>query len=206
MANYSPVPISFPEANYYADLEGVKQDLLWVIEASKKYKEIDIRNSVTREAFTFALITKYGRVNIRGKRRWIPKRWIEELFCDEQKDHKYFMALRGKYTGHSANDFEENYARVFIKNISSEQPEFDQVSVLYNRVSSISINDVERLCNLSKKIIKKIESVMKVEKTKVEKIAKKIPIGELVKYKHTGQFLSGKNNPLEDRTRKIVKS
>lgn len=206
MANYSSVPISFPEANHYADLEGIKQDLSWVIEASKKYKEINIRDIITREAFTFALISKYGRANLRGKRKHIPRGWIEELSCDEKKDHKYFMAIRGKYVGHSANDFEENYTKVFIKNISSEHLEFDQVSVSHIRISSISIDDVERLCNLSKKIIKKIESMMRVKRIKVEEIAKKIPIDELVKYKHTEQFLSGKNNPFEDRARKIIKS
>ena len=207
MANYSSVPINFKEANDYADLEGVKQDLLWVVEASKKYKEINIlRDFITREAFTFALIIKYARANISGKRRWIPRKWIEELSADEQKDHYYFMALRNKYVAHSVNDYEENYSKVYIKNIASKNPEFNQISVLHTRVVSIGAGDAKKLCELSNKLIKKIEFVMEAEKAKVEEITKKIPMKELVKYKYSKQFSSGKNNPFNDRVRKIIKS
>jgi hypothetical protein len=206
MADFSPVPIDFKEANDYADLEGIKQDLLWVVKAADKYPKIDIRDTFTGEAFTFALIMKYGRAHNTGERRSIPKKWIDELADEYQNDHNKFMALRNRYVAHSVNDFEENYAQVYIKNITSEQPEFNQVSVMHKRVVGISTDDVNKLACLSKILIAKIELQMKEEKNRVEEIARGIPIKELIKHKHTKTFLSGKNNAFDSRHRKIVKS
>ncbi|MDD5109553.1 MAG: hypothetical protein PHC29_08685 [Candidatus Omnitrophica bacterium] len=205
MSDVSPVPINFKEANNYADLEGIKQDLLWVIEAANKYSEIDIRDTITKEAFTFAILIKYRRANTSGERRRIPKQWIDELSDDDQNDHHKFMALGNKYIAHSVNDFEENYAQVRIKNNASGQPEFDQISVMHTRVTSIGVDGISRLVCLSKALITKIELQMKKEKCRVEEIAKGIPIDCLKKHKYTRFFLSGKNNVFNSRRRRIIK-
>lgn len=205
MANYSPFPINFAEANKYADLVGAKSDLEWIIAAVAKYPKLSIRDHITKEAFTFAVLIKYGRVFARGVRKPIPKRLISRLPINFQKDHEEFIELRNKYIAHSVNDFEGNYAEVYVRNPTSESPEFDQISCLHTWIACISVKEMNRLSSLSQKIIEEIDKEIAIEKLKIKEIIRKIPISELMKHKYDKDFFSNKVNVSKARSRNIIK-
>ncbi|MCX5707943.1 MAG: hypothetical protein NTY14_03055 [Candidatus Omnitrophica bacterium] len=200
MAEYVPFPVVFNEANRYADLEGIKADLNWIVEAAGEFVKTRINDSIIREAFTFAAVVKYGRVFNSGVRRAITKDLINNLESNFQKDHEEFMALRDRYVAHSVNNFEENYTQVYIKDPMSQNPEFNQISVMHNRVVSISVDDMNRLAVLAKELMDKIGSLMKAEKPKVEEIARRIPVTELIKRK----YRSERDNVFKARKRETI--
>lgn len=107
MANdFVPFPLNFKEAIVLADLQGIKQDLEWIIQAGNKYIELNklLNDPLLLEALFFAFIARYGRTHQSGARTPIPKIWIKALSSTQQIAHKYFMDLRNKHVAHSVNN------------------------------------------------------------------------------------------------------
>jgi len=157
MTHYSNVPLDFPEAHRFADLNGIKQDLEWVIRVGPKYFEYKKQlNFDLTESLFIALVVKYGRVHAIGERRRIPAQWIKCLPEEELEAHNYVINLRNKYVAHSVNNFEENIPVAYIKDINSENPEFNQVSVQHTQVVAVSREDINLIIGLAKKFLEQV--------------------------------------------------
>lgn len=94
MADYSPVPLNFKEAHHLADLKGIEQDLLWVVEMGDYYVEQRVSTKsvfALSEALCIAMVVKYGRCFATGERRRLPKQWIDEMDLSQRKLHSYFI-------------------------------------------------------------------------------------------------------------------
>lgn len=176
------IPLDFPEAHKLADLEGIKQDLEWVINVGEKYNSLIAKYAfIELEAFCAAMIIRYARTHVSGDRRRVYLGIVKSLSSDQQEDHKYFMNLRDKFIAHSVNNFEENFSVAYIKNVKSLKPEFDQVSVHHSRLVSLAVSDINKLVLLAKVLLEKINNQVKIEKDIVTSIIKLIPIKRLIK-------------------------
>lgn len=179
---YTPFRLSLKEADEFSDLKGIEQDLSWVIDAGVKYVELRSKafDPVLLEAFSIALMVRYMRPFKTGVRRKIPQEWLDEMPSVLKEAHKYFKSMRDKFFAHSVNHHEKNYAVVYIKNSHSSDPEFSQVQAHHERTVALSVDDVEKLTRLTKMLHAKVEDQLKLERQKVEALARKISISELM--------------------------
>lgn len=181
MARLTPVPLNFQEANNFADWNGIKRDLEWIIMMGPKYPDYKKElNLDLTEVLFIALVVKYARVHMTGERKRIPQKWINCLSKKDQEVHTYIMAVRNKYIAHSVNNFEENFAVAYIKDISSEKPEFTQVQVQQTRVLAISEEEISSLIKLAEILLKQVNDLIVEEKKKLTDIVKNLDLKDYI--------------------------
>jgi hypothetical protein len=100
------------------------------------------------------------------------------------------------------NNYECNIPKVWIKNIDSSNPEFDQVGVVHNRVIKLSTQEIQNILSLAEKLLLNLETQIKNVKNEVTEIAKQIPISNLKNNKFP-EILTTKKSAGESRKRKL---
>ena len=184
MSDYSPYRLDFPEAHALGDLEGIKQDLEWVIQAAHFYKEEHNKRNYEFclfEALCIALVVKYARGHMTGERRRIPIQWLADFSDEEKSNHQYFMDYRNKFVAHSVNGFEENFAVAYFKDVQLGNPTFSQVHGRHGRIVSLSIAETHDLSRLAAKLLIKVNAQIEIEKKIVTDIVRAMPIDQILK-------------------------
>ncbi|HAH19401.1 MAG: hypothetical protein A2Y00_09765 [Omnitrophica WOR_2 bacterium GWF2_43_52] len=204
MAHITHVPLNFEEAWDLADLEGRKHDLEWVKEVSQKYLQCfdKISDFIIHDVFCSAIIVRYGRAHNKGRKKIMPAECFKGLTQEEKDKHNFFMNLRNKHYAHSANNYEYNIPKAWIRNIDSPGPEFDQVGVVHERIVGLSIQEIRDIMSLVEKLLPNLENKIKETKNTVTEIAKRISISELIKNKFP-EILTTKESAGQPRKRKL---
>jgi hypothetical protein len=193
MATNVFVNINYPEANIYADLNGIKHDLQSVRDFSLELKNLFQRlNAGERtlnfaymmDALNIAILIRYGRSFTGGVRKEltiIEQDIITSLSPELQAAHRLFMLLRDKHIAHSVDECEQNrpHARYWLERVKEEG--FTSIGCNSERLFGLGTQDVDTMMTLVSALLIKIEERLKKEEDKLFQFVRKKPIEEILK-------------------------
>ncbi len=114
MAKYTWVDLHIPEAELFADLNGILVDL----RTAGKFAQMllsefqaEKTNWELVEPLSIAATVTYCRAFSSGARHHLKVKDLETLNEEQRASHDYIRAYRNKHIAHSLNEFEENIAR-----------------------------------------------------------------------------------------------
>ena len=182
MAHWRSVNLNIPEARLLADLASQANDLqattdmcnLALAEFTKESSIIGLL-----EALTNAAVVRYSRCFNKGVRAKIPNSLLGGLSKNQNKDHKFFIALRNKYIAHSVNVFEETKIVACLVPEERGPRGVASIGMQHDRLASLGANDFTRLKALSSELHQRMSNLIEEEKRKVLEAARKLPVAGL---------------------------
>lgn len=183
MANWRYVEFSVKEAQLLADLASIQADLevvenicdLFITERQKPDPFQESKQFVLFEALCTAAIVRYGRSFVSGVREKIPESLVEQLPQEHQESHAFFMDLRHKWIAHSVNTFELTQVVAYLTPAERGPKSVSSISVLPDRIASLSVQDMLRLQKLAASVREKINKLIEDERQKVLAHARSLP-------------------------------
>ena len=184
MANWRFVDFSVKEAQRLADLGSIEVDLktienicdLFIKERQKSRQPGEsVEVFVLFEALCAAAIVRYGRSFHTSARERIPTQLMKQLPQDHQESHVFFMNLRDKWVAHSVNGFEFTQVVAYLTPAERGPKSVSIISVLPNRIASLSVQDMLRLQKLAVAVREIINKLIEDEKQKVLSYAQSLP-------------------------------
>ena len=186
------VDFSVSEAQWLADLHGIKNDLIDTDKICTKSIAL-MRPMPTQDErasdwlddtwlageLSFAAVIKYGRTFGSGVRSGIPISWIKQLPDQHQTSHRYFKDIRDKFVAHSVNAFEDNQVFAYLS------PQFapagvSSITVDTGRFISLSIEDLLSLKKLAEILSHFVQQEIVTETARILQIARSLPLSNLL--------------------------
>lgn len=166
MENLPVVKIEFDEVSALADLLGYRQDLISVIQMTKRLADILRQDQeeqdalMARSLWTSALIT-YMRCFATGKRHGLTEAIYAHLPGEPIATHGYYKDVRDKHIAHSVNAFEETLIGVILS--SQEGDSIDVLGVASMSAFRVydSVEGVEQLGMLAVHALRYVEQEAK---------------------------------------------
>lgn len=178
------VRVNFPEAQRYADLGALAQDLKSVMEICTRIKELlenKSEDNVLIESYWTTAVIKYSRCFKNGKRFGIDESILDGLPGDPQGAHNFYMDMRDKHVAHSVNAFEKNGAGLILSPEDSQERKVRGIALLSMRHIVADKQGVHTLGMLSNVILKEVNNNAKHYEEIALQEAKEISIEELYK-------------------------
>lgn len=181
MATNTFVTIDMPEAEKLAAYTGIDYDLSSASEfASKLLVSIRGGDYSLAEPMTIAILVRYSRPFLSGVRMHLGQEALNSLNEEQQTQHRYFMAIRGKHLAHSVNEFEENQpvARYWVERVHDEG--IESVSCNHTRVIGLGVRDLEFLLEIIEVLRRHVDGILVQERAKLLAVVRSKPLDEIL--------------------------
>jgi hypothetical protein len=183
MATHTFEEFWLPEADLYASLIGVRNDLRSAQHLCD-YLESQFENNYPPteiiDAFSTAILIRYFRAfPPLGVRRWPWEKALDTLSTELKSKHDILFHLRSKHVAHSVNDLEEHrlQARYTLERFESEGvTSIAAASYTLSGLSSQDISDIRALCS---SILKFVEDALLIEGAKLLPIVRSMTLDQL---------------------------
>jgi len=192
MATNIFVNIDFPEATDLADLTGIQFDLESARSLSQELKkelESEKPNFSIIDALSTTILIRYSRPFVSGVRKHLGEEALQSLTTQQQNKHQLLRAFRDKHIAHSVNAFEENQpiARYWKERVEEEG--ITSIECSHMRVVGLGPTDIEDVVEITTVLLGYVNSRLKLEKSKMLEVVRKIPVQEVLAYGRKGSFV-----------------
>ena len=167
MAILAFVEFEMPEAEVFADLTGIRYDLVSARSLARKLQSVMEGGEPDYElvdALTTAILVRYSRPFSGGVRRWPAEDALKELSEGQHQKHERLSDFRDKHIAHSVNAFEENQpiaryveGREYLEGVYS-------VECHHGRIVGLNSSETEGVIELTTAMIEYVDSLLGVEK------------------------------------------
>lgn len=193
-----------PQAQYLADLVGIRSDLFMVKELTKRFLTLASQkppsDHLYKNAFCIAAVITYGRATGSGVRNANTQSMINLLEPELVNAHEYFKAIRDKWAAHSVNNFEQSRVTIQIRVDDSGQPIPTLISEGHKNTTALSGRDMMRLSQLADGLLAALKREIELEKVELIAYAKTVNLACLLA---NPQAFSRPNDPeRHDKRRK----
>jgi hypothetical protein len=190
MPTWRLVNLDIPEAEVLADMAGIQDDL----EAVQSICDLLLQGIkltgnasefILPDALLSAALVRYARIFSKGgvRAKEVPISLKASIPPTLLEKHKWFIECRNKHIARSINAFETNQvmARLVPEEIGPKG--ISDISVQRQRLLSLGSEKIADLKTLCGHLLTFLEALIAKEKSKVIKVAKKIPVEQLYSQK-----------------------
>ena len=165
MATHTYIDLEIDEARYLADLVGIEYDLKSTIEWCERYDYLmqDTEQRWLIEPLTTAILVRFIRAVGGGIRYPRTKHILSVLSDIERDDYEHFKNIRDKHAAHSVNEFESNQVKAYYIEENIEKG-VNNIQTGCCRIVGLSCEEILKLHNICKLLLKKVESEIKSER------------------------------------------
>jgi hypothetical protein len=177
MATNTFVELDLPEAETFAALTGIEQDLETTREfAQLLISEVEQNRWSLSDPLTTAILVRYSRPFVSGVRERLADDALSILSPTQRNAHDYFRAWRDKHIAHSVNAFEENkpVARFWVERVHTDG--IEQISCQQMRVVGLGANHLREIIELTSALLQHVKQRLKDESDRLLKIVRQMPI------------------------------
>jgi len=182
MATHTFAEFRLPEADLFASLIGVRNDLNSA-QRLCEYLERQFENGYPpmeiTDAFSTAILIRYCRAFPPGVRRWPWEEALESLTPELRSRHEALYHLRSKHIAHSVNDLEEHrlQARYVAERFESDGITcISAASYTLSGLSSEDISDIKALCT---SLLSFVEAALSAEGKRLLPIVRSMTLEQL---------------------------
>lgn len=195
-----------PEARAFADLTGVRDDLVEVLAYCDKLQEQindQHRDLVVWKALSAAAVIAYARCFGDGVRGGLEHELANAAPTPIAEMHQFVIALRNKHVAHSVNAFEENYLRVAINIDEHQHKSVRAVEISTRRFIPISDGEVTKLSGLAEWLLAEVDRRIKLEQEKTFQAVSAKPLADLLKQREEPSYGFAKPGAVSKQRQKL---